>query len=98
MTAGRTMRWVTAVMEACLGIPFLGGIFILSLSWTPLFVMLVLHIITLVLSRQNKEPGYGSIVGIIASALGWIPVLGMVLHIAAALALFVSANKKSTVY
>lgn len=40
-------------MEAILGIPLLGATIILGLYWTPLVVMLVLHIITLVLTKKR---------------------------------------------
>lgn len=96
MTSSRNMKWVTGFMEAFLGIPIVGGLFIISLGWTPLIIMFVLHIVTLILSNQNKEQSFGSILGIITSVLGWIPFLGMLLHIVTAIVLFISANKSSS--
>ena len=87
------MKWITGTAEAVLGIPFIGGLFILSTGWTPLFVMLVLHIVTLALSVQENTQKYGSVSGIIASALGWIPFLGMLLHIVTAILLLFDASK-----
>jgi hypothetical protein len=95
MSAARTMKWVTGFMEAFLGIPIIGGLFIISLSWAPLIIMFILHIVTLVLSNQNREQSYGSICGIITSVLGWIPFLGMLMHIITAIVLFISANRSS---
>jgi hypothetical protein len=95
MSGSRILKWVTGGLEAILGIPVLGGIIVIGLSWTPLFVMLVLHIITLVLSKRNNEPIYGSMLGIVTSLVAWIPVVGWILHVLSAIFLMVSAGKKS---
>ncbi|MDQ0270492.1 hypothetical protein [Cytobacillus purgationiresistens] len=91
MKTSTILKWVTGACEALLGIPFLGGIFILSYVWTPLMVMLILHIITLVFSVKEREKIHGSILGIVASCIGWVPIVGMILHIIAAIALMVDA-------
>lgn len=91
MSVSRILKWVTGGFEAFLGIPVIGGAFIIGLLWIPLAVMLVLHIITLVLTRKDGGPATGSILGIVASALGWIPGVGMVLHILAAIFLMINA-------
>lgn len=96
MSSSRVLKWVSGGLEALLGIPVLGGTIILSLAWTPLAVMLVLHIVTLVLSRKNNEPFYGSVLGIVTSLVGWIPGVGMVLHILSAIFLMVTAAKSDT--
>ncbi|MFP7492844.1 hypothetical protein SFC66_03570 [Terribacillus saccharophilus] len=87
MSATRIMKLITGIAEAVLAIPFLGGLIILSNAWTPLIIMLVLHILTLVLAVRVQGPTPGSIVGIVASALGWIPFIGWMLHAAAAILL-----------
>ena len=87
MSTTRNMKLITGVLEAILAIPVLGAIIILSNGWMPLVIMLVLHIITLVLAVQVQGPLAGSIVGIVASCLGWIPFVGWMLHAAAAIAL-----------
>lgn len=91
VSVSRILKWVTGGFEAFLGIPVIGGAFIIGLLWIPLAVMLVLHIITLVLTRKDGGPATGSILGIVASALGWIPGVGMVLHILAAIFLMINA-------
>jgi hypothetical protein len=54
--------------------------------------MLVFHIVLLVLSVSRlKRISVGAIVGITASVLGVIPLIGMVLHWAAAIALAIDA-------
>src|SRR5690625_4626811 len=90
MSTSRILKWVTGAFEAFLGIPVIGGAFIVSLLWTPLLVMLILHIITLVLTKKDGGPAVGSILGIIASCLGWIPIVGMILHILAAIFLMIN--------
>lgn len=89
MSATRTMKLITGILEAILAIPVLGGIIILSNGWMPLVIMLVLHIITLVLAVRVQGPLAGSIIGITAAALGWIPFVGWILHAAAAIVLLV---------
>ena len=72
MSASRILKWVIGGFEAILGIPVLGGVIIVGLAWTPLFVMLVLHIISLVLSKKDGGAYNGNILGIVASCIGWI--------------------------
>lgn len=95
MSLSRIMQWVTGVAEALLGIPLLGGIYIFSNFWSPLLVMLILHIITLVLVRRDGRWMTGSIIGIITSLIAWIPLLGMVMHWITALVLLLSAGLQS---
>ncbi|MFD1036818.1 hypothetical protein ACFQ3N_00050 [Virgibacillus byunsanensis] len=91
MSTSRIMKWITGAFEAFLGIPGLGGAFILSLFWTPLLVMLVLHIITLVLTTKEGGASTGSILGIVTSCIGWIPFVGMIMHIISAIFLMIDA-------
>lgn len=76
-------KWITGGLELIIGIPFVGGMIILSLAWAPLWVMLILHLITLFLCVKDDKRKLGSIMGIIASILGWIPIVGMTLHLVA---------------
>jgi 1-acyl-sn-glycerol-3-phosphate acyltransferase len=91
MSATRTMKLITGIMEAILAIPVLGAIIIVSNGWMPLIIMLVLHIITLLLAVRVQGPLTGSIVGIVAACLGWIPFVGWILHAAAAIVLLVES-------
>ncbi|MBU9720151.1 MULTISPECIES: hypothetical protein [Bacillaceae] len=84
-------KWITGGLEAFWGIPLIGGTLILSLAWTPLFFMLILHIVTLILSIRDNRKYHGSIMGIITSCLAWIPILGMILHIITGVLLLVDA-------
>lgn len=91
MSVSRILKWVTGAFEAFLAIPLIGGAFIISLYWTPLLVMLILHIITLVLTKKDEGKSVGSILGIITSCVGWIPVVGMIMHILSAIFIMINA-------
>ena len=55
-TAIRITKFIAGGIEVLLGIPVLGASIILGLSWIPLGVMLVFHIINLVLSKNENLP------------------------------------------
>lgn len=93
MLASSVLKWITGGLEAFLGIPLIGGTFILAFEWLPLFAMFILHLATLIVSVIDKKKFHGSILGITASVLGWIPFLGMTLHILAAIFLLTDAYK-----
>ncbi len=91
LNTSRLMKFVTGGMEAFLGIPILGGLFIMGTGYTPLWVMLILHIVTLLLAAKENTVKLGSILGIITSCLAWIPILGMLMHILTAIVLLMNA-------
>ncbi|MFP4697996.1 MAG: hypothetical protein ACLFMO_04750 [Eubacteriales bacterium] len=91
MSTSRVLKWVTGGLEALLGIPILGATIIIGFLWIPLFVMLALHIVTLVLTKKDNGKTTGSILGIITSCIGWIPIVGMIMHILSAIFLMISA-------
>ena len=93
----RILKWVTGGLEALLGIPILGGAMILSLFWTPLVLMLILHIVGLVMSVKANAKKVGHILGVVTSCLGFIPFVGMVLHILSAIFLLIEAAKNEVV-
>lgn len=94
MSTSRILKWVSGGLEALLGIPVLGGTIVISLVWTPLAIMLILHIVTLVITKKEGSGAItGSVLGIITSCIGWIPFVGMVLHIISAIILMVDAAK-----
>lgn len=90
------LKLVTGGLEAFWGIPILGGSLILGMAWAPLGVMFILHIITLVFSVIEKRSFHGSILGIITSCLGWIPFVGMTLHIITAIVLLIDGYRAYT--
>jgi len=91
LSVSRILKWVTGSFEAILGIPIIGAWIILSFAWTPLFAMLILHIITLVMTKRDNGASTGSVLGIITSCVGWIPFVGMVMHILSAIFLMINA-------
>lgn len=91
MSVSRILQWVTGGMEAILGIPIIGGAIILSTVYTPLLIMLVLHIVTLVLTKREGRKATGSILGVVTSVVAWIPFVGMVMHILSAIFLMMNA-------
>src|SRR5699024_2911266 len=91
MSPSKILKWITGGAEAFLGIPFIGGIFIISQEWTPLLVMLILHIKRILVTYKDCGATGGSILGIITSCVAWIPFVGMVMHIITAIVLFITA-------
>ena len=89
----RVTKWVAGGLEALLGIPVLGASIIIGLVWTPLAIMLVFHIVNLVLSKNEDLPVAGSILGIVGNAIGWIPFVGMIMHILTAIFVMAEAYK-----
>ena len=76
---------ITLLNEAFLGIPILGGTYIVSLGWTPLGTNILLYIIIAVilgadLYNQAKELMYIPILGAILNIIAFIPFVGMVAH------------------
>jgi hypothetical protein len=91
LSISQILKWITGIFEGLLGFPILGGVYIVSNLYTPLFVMLILHIITLILTKRDEGASAGSILGIITSCIGWIPIVGMIMHIITATVLIITA-------
>lgn len=85
------LLWVTGLFEAFLGIPFIGGSFVLSTGWGVLGVMFILHAVTLFFCFREFSPKAGSILGLITSIIAVIPFVGMVMHLLTAAVLLISA-------
>lgn len=90
MKISRILKLITAIAETYLAIPIIGGLSVLALLWAPLVVMLVLHVITLVKSSNEKSSTAGSILGIITSIIAFIPILGWVFHATTAVVLWIT--------
>lgn len=93
MSNSKMLKWITGSLEILLAIPVLGGLIVIGSYYTALGVMLILHIVTLILSKNNSEPIYGSVMGIITSLLAWIPFVGWMLHLLTGILLMVAAAK-----
>ncbi|EHY93201.1 hypothetical protein SSME_06600 [Staphylococcus saprophyticus subsp. saprophyticus KACC 16562] len=73
------------VSELVYGIPFLGGIIVLSFGWQPLLINALLYfimMIILIVDKQNsiKPMMFIPLLGVIGSFLAFIPLVGMVIH------------------
>ncbi|RKQ29603.1 hypothetical protein [Oceanobacillus halophilus] len=93
MLVSTILKWISGGLEAFWGIPLVGGAIILAYAWLPLVFMLVLHIVTLVFSVRDQKKIHGSVLGIVTSCVGWIPILGMIMHIITAIFLLIDAYK-----
>lgn len=96
MKVSKLLQWISGGLELFLGIPLLGGTIVISFLYTPLALMLVLHIVTLyfiVQESREKSDRTGSIVGIVTSCIAWIPFVGMTMHIITGVLLLINAAK-----
>lgn len=91
MRVSRVLLLVAGICELLLAIPILGGTVVLATGYGALGFMFVLHIVTLVFVVRDRAPMYGPILGIITSALAWIPILGWALHLISGIALVINA-------
>lgn len=90
------LKWVSGGIEALLGIPVLGGTIILSMAWVPLFIMLAFHIIIVVFSYKAGIKANGNILGVVTSVVGFIPGIGMIMHLLSAVFILVDAAQNQT--
>ena len=83
------LKFIAGAFEAFLGIPFIGGIYIISSGYTPLFIMLCFHIAIVIIAKYQRQTAYGNALGIFTSLLAWIPIVGMILHIITSISIFI---------
>ncbi|OKL37879.1 hypothetical protein [Domibacillus mangrovi] len=93
----RSLKWITGGLEALLGIPYISLAFVVSWDWRPLVIMLFLHMFALFYSAKEKTNKTASILGIVISIVGWIPVVGVGMHLVTAFLLLKSAAKHQSV-
>jgi len=74
---------VMACLELFWGLPVIGGSIIVMLVWIPLIINLIVHIGLLIACIITGEKIAPSVMGIVASVVGFIPFVGMVLHLVA---------------
>ena len=77
----KTYKIIIAIIELFLGIPFLGGIFIVTHGWMPLILLFILHIVGILIASKEHKSKLGHILGVVGNALGWIPFLGWISHL-----------------
>jgi hypothetical protein len=91
------LKLASAIAETVLAIPILGAAIIIGFIWIPLALMLCLHIVTLILTKEDRKQT-GSILGIVTSCIAWIPFVGWVMHIITAVFLWKEAFKELDEY
>ncbi|WP_226584908.1 hypothetical protein [Halobacillus litoralis] len=96
MKISTLLKWVTGGCEAFLAIPIAGGIFIFSSGWNALMFMFIFHLITLVVSVKENRSYIGSILGLITSVVGWIPLVGWIMHTITAIVLLIDAGRTTS--
>ncbi|GGE68676.1 hypothetical protein [Priestia taiwanensis] len=80
-----TLKGVNGVLELLIAFPFLIGLSSLAKIWELLVIMFFLHMLTLLLLIITKlSYKTGSLLGLLASIVGFIPFIGMLLHISTA--------------
>lgn len=92
--SSRILKWVGGGIECLLGFPFLGGTLIIGLAWIPLIIMLAFHIVGLVIAVKANNKKTGHILGIIANSVGFIPFVGMIMHILTAIFIMMEAHQE----
>lgn len=97
MSLSKLMKWITGGGEALLGFPILGASIVMGNFYVPLFIMLILHIITLVITKNERGSTTGSVLGIITSCIAWIPLVGITMHILTAIVLITDAARPTQV-
>lgn len=93
MKISTILKWLTGGCEAFLAIPIAGGLFIFSSGWSALLFMFIFHLITLILSIKDKRTYAGSVLGLITSAIGAIPIIGWIMHTITAIILLIDAGR-----
>ncbi|RWZ58144.1 hypothetical protein EQV77_10205 [Halobacillus fulvus] len=93
MKLSTLLKWITGGGEAFLAIPIAGGLFILSSGWQALLFMFVAHLITLIVSIRDNRSYVGSVLGLITSAIGAIPIVGWIMHTVTAIVLLIDAGR-----
>lgn len=83
------LKFAGAAMEFMLGLPILGGLFIVLMRWSPLKFMIVFYVVVLILAILADAPKWGPTVGFVVSILAFIPFFGMALHWLACICLLV---------
>ncbi|WP_085521459.1 hypothetical protein [Tuberibacillus sp. Marseille-P3662] len=77
----RILKWIAGSLEILFAIPFLAYMFLFSTLFTPLVLMLAFHIVILVFSVKEEQQKHPSILGIVASLVGFIPFVGWLMHL-----------------
>lgn len=92
----KNLKMFTAGIETLLCLPYMWGFLNLNLVWFPLFIIFVLHIVTLVLSIKTWSPKNGSIAGVFINIIWWMPLIWFfwrTMHLIAAVLLWIDFSQ-----
>jgi len=81
-----------AFLEILMAIPVVAWMFVITTGF-PIFIMLLFHTVSLIVATKTQTKILGNILGIFASFLAIIPVLGWLLHVTTAIVLLVDVIK-----
>jgi len=97
----KLLKWGTFAYEAFLALPIIGGLFIVANGWIPLGIAFLLHVITIVVLLKERGPVIGNGIGVVTSIVGFVPILGWVMHGITALVLLfesISTSRRTPRY
>ncbi|KGE19618.1 hypothetical protein [Paenibacillus wynnii] len=91
----KLLKWGTFAYEAFLALPIIGGLFVLANGWIPLGIAFLLHALAIIVLFKERGPVIGNVVGVVTSIIGFIPIVGWVMHGITALILLVEGISTS---
>lgn len=91
MFHSKTLKWITGTLEVILALPVVGVSIVLGSHYIVLPIMFVLHLFTFMMTKKDRGAKSGSVIGMVASCIGWLPLLTIAPHLLAAFFLFVNA-------
>ncbi len=91
------LKLFSAIAETILAIPILWWSLIIWMLWIPLFLMIILHVVTIVFINKANISGFKvwNIIWIIWNILWFIPVVWMLFHMTTAVILWIEYSKKN---
>ncbi|WP_150275420.1 hypothetical protein [Paenibacillus tepidiphilus] len=92
---GKLLKWVTFLGEAFLALPIIGGAFVISYAWTPLFLAFIVHAVAVFVLWRERGPVAGNVLGMITSVVGLIPFVGWFMHVITAIVLLFEGISRS---
>lgn len=84
----RTIKWTIIVFESYFSMPVLGHLTYALLYIMLMPVMVTLHVVAFIVSKLTDEPSMPHIIGVITAIIGFIPVIGWLLHITTLVTIF----------
>src|SRR5699024_3370414 len=91
MFHSKTLKWITGALEVILALPVVGVSILLGSHDIVLPITFVLHLFTFMVTRIDCGAKSDSVIGMVASCIGCLPLLPIAPHLLAAFFLFVNA-------